>query len=280
VTDVTAGHHKPTCDGLVYDVEIPTACTSGGCGVVVDIHGTDMNADQEDKSTGLRALAQTMSYVIVQPNSPGGLIPDFKPTRDDPKIWSFLSDVRAALAIDAKKIHFTGLSEGGAMTWHMVCDHADEIASAAPAAAGDDEAGNDAMDCPFNATRSPSQPVPVLHMHGTQDGLVPFSKGQMQRDLALAAWGLSSPMVVASDATYTRTRYAGPNGLVYEFLQHDYVVDPPALPINIGGHCLPGGNDLKANASATQLIYLSCAPPNSFVWGKELMGFFQAHPRP
>jgi poly(3-hydroxybutyrate) depolymerase len=268
------------CDGIAYDVEIPTACAAGGCGVVFDIHGYSMTADQEDKSTGLRALGRENGYVIVQPTAPSAfIVPSWTPTQDDPKIWSFLSDTRTALSIDPKKIHFTGFSQGGAISWYFVCQHADVLASAAPVAAGDDEAGAPAISCPFNATQSPSQQIPVLQMHGIQDGLVPFTTGTGQRDAALMGWGLANPTVVSSDASYSHTRYTNASGLVFEFIQHNYIVDPPPIPLTIKGHCLPGGQDLKANATSLEWAYLSCAPPNGFVWGQVMMDFFIAHPR-
>src|SRR6267154_2704835 len=50
LTDVTAGHHKfSACDTIDYDVEIPPACASGGCGIIFDVHGLTMNADAEDR---------------------------------------------------------------------------------------------------------------------------------------------------------------------------------------------------------------------------------------
>jgi hypothetical protein len=68
--------------------------------------------------------------------------------------------------------------------------------------------------------------------------------------------------------------------MVYEFLQHDYVVPPPLVPVALGGHCIPGGNDLPANASVGQTMFFSCAAPNAFVWGTTVMQFFVAHPKP
>ncbi|MFT3838249.1 MAG: hypothetical protein QM723_14800 [Myxococcaceae bacterium] len=286
VTDVSAGHHKFSCNSINFDVEIPASCAAGGCGVVFDVHGLTMNADQEDKSTGLRALGQTMGYVIVQPTAPSSLIgPSWTPGADDTVVWGFMQDAIVALVLDQKKLHFTGFSQGGAMTWRMVCQHSDVLASAAPVAAADAKMQQPAMppyilDCPFDSTSAPSQPIPVLQMHGSQDALVPIAKGTQQRDTAVTYWALGAATPVSSDSTYTWTRYSGSNGMVYEFIQHDYVVTPPLIPITLGGHCLAGGDDLNTNGTFGQTMYFSCAPPNSFVWGQALMDFFVAHPRP
>ena len=40
------------------------------------------------------------------------------------------------------------------------------------------------------------------------------------------------------------------------------------------GHCIPGSTvDPQAPRYA-----VACEPPNAFVWGEEVMAFFQAHP--
>jgi pimeloyl-ACP methyl ester carboxylesterase len=285
VTSLSAGHHSFGCSGITYEVEIPAACTGGGCGVVFDIHGATMNATSQDKSTGLRALGKAAGYVVVQPSAPLTLIGNsWTPSTDDPKVWTFTQQLLQALAIDSRRIHFTGFSQGGAMTWRMLCAHADVIASAAPIAAADGQSLTSTsppftIDCPFDSSKSPSAQLPILQMHGTADGLVPFGKATQQRDAVIAQWGLGPPSVVTSDAKHTHTRFTNPSGAVYEFLQHDYVVPPPLVLVPLQGHCIPGGADLPANATLGQTAFFSCAPPNAFVWGPRVLKFFIDHPR-
>ena len=286
VSNVSAGHHSFSCDSVTYEVEIPATCASGGCGVVFDVHGATMTAAAEDKSTGLRASASALGYVVVQPTAPTVLLThSWTPASDDPKVWLFAQQLFSALVIDPKRIHFTGFSQGGAMTWRMLCAHADVLASVAPVAAADGQnlstlAPPFVLDCPFDATRSPSQQVPILQMHGTADGLVPFSKGQQQRDAVITAWSLGTASPIASDPKFTHTRAVSPSGTVVEFLQHDYLAPGSLLPVNLGGHCLPGGQDLPPTSIPSTTLYFSCVQPNGFVWGQLVMQFFVAHPRP
>ena len=285
VVDTNPGHHLFECDGIKYDLETPPICTGGGCGVVLDVHGLTMTADQEDKSTKLRVLGSGHGFVVVQPTAPRGLIgPSWTPVTDDAKVWAALGAVRAALKVDPERVHVTGFSQGGAMTLRLLCAHGDEIASAAPVAAADGRSldGNVPpfrLDCPFDATTKPAAPRSILQMPGTLDALVPIDKGKLQRDAILAWLGTVTDSVVASDASFTRTRYASAaKGVVFEYVQHGYVVTPPILPVAIGGHCLPGGDDLRGQVSGESMFF-SCAPPNGFVWGEILMDFFIAHPR-
>lgn len=286
VTSVDAGHHVFPCEGIDYDVEVSAACARGGCGVILDVHGYSMSADLQDKSTGLRALGAGAGYVVVQPTAPFvGLARGWLPGVDDPKLWRFLGDVRRALRIDPRRVHVTGFSQGGAMTWRLLCAHGDELASVAPAAAADGQTPSVglfvyALDCDFSAAERPAREVPVLQAHGTLDTLVAYAKGTQQRDAALSAWALGSPAVVASGSDFTRTRYTNARGLEYEFVSHDAVVGTQFAPVVLGGHCLPGGADLLANGGPGQTMFFSCAPPAPFTWGRLVLDFFVAHPGP
>lgn len=287
VSNIGAGHRTFVCSGVTYEVEIPTACSAnGGCGVIFDIHGATMNATGMEKSTQLRVLGKAAGYVVVQPTAPLTFIGNsWTPATDDAKVWTFTQQLLEALVIDRKRIHFTGFSQGGAMTWRILCAHADVIASAAPIAAADGQSLTSTsppftLDCPFDSAASPSQQVPILQMHGTTDGLVPFGKATQQRDAVIAKWSFGSPTVIASDAKHTWTRFTNATGMVFEFLQHDYVVPPPLVFVPLQGHCIPGGKDLPINASLGQTMYFSCAQPNAFEWGKAVLQFFIDHPKP
>jgi polyhydroxybutyrate depolymerase len=71
--------------------------------------------------------------------------------------------IQAQYAVDELSIHFTGISNGGFMTYRMACDHADLIASIAPLA------GTTFLD---DSNCTPSDPVHVLHIHGTADSTI------------------------------------------------------------------------------------------------------------
>lgn len=284
VDAIGAGHHSFTCSAVTYEVEIPAPCTGGGCGAIVDIHGATMSASAQDKSTRLKTLGTNAGYVVVQPTAPITVIGrSWTPATDDAKVWKFIEQLREALVIDPKRLHVTGFSQGGAMTWRFLCAHADVIASGAPIAAADGSLSTNTppfkLDCAFDANAAPSRQLPILQMHGTTDGLVPIAKGHQQRDAVVAKWGLGSPAVVSTDAKHTRTRFTNAQGTVFEFLEHGYEAPPPLILVPLKGHCVPGGDDLPANGTLGQTMFFSCAPPVAFDWGQVVLQFFIDHPR-
>jgi len=75
-----------------------------------------------------------------------------------------IEDVIAAWPIDRKQVRVIGHSNGGFMAYRLGCDRADLITSLASLA-------GDAASVPCE----PSEPVHVLHLHGTADEVIPFT---------------------------------------------------------------------------------------------------------
>jgi poly(3-hydroxybutyrate) depolymerase len=273
--DVSAGLHTYSCAGLTYDVNIPAACVSSSCGLVVDVHGLSMSGIMEDNNTNLRQLGEQYGYIVVQPNAiPAPPLSSWTPSTDDPKVFGFIELAVSTLHVDTKRVHMTGFSEGGYMTYRFLCDHANYFASVAPAAGAGCSFGGDAGM--WGSGGVPSREIPVLAVNGTLDALVSFDKVAVpQRDTVIAGWHMDvdAGVVVAGDSTFTRTRYSSPSGNIYEFIQHNY----SSVQALTKGHCFPGSKDLDGGEPG-QVFGFACQPPNSFVWGDEVMKFFVAHP--
>jgi alpha/beta superfamily hydrolase len=281
ISDVSAGSRQVTCDDLVYDLSVPEGCLSVQCGLILDVHGGTMNAKMEDNNTKLAQLGREHGYLVVQPNANNGL---FDATTDDAKVFAFAQSAIAVFHLDPKRVHMTGFSQGGYMTWRFICQHTEFLASAAPAAAAGMANISDETDCSFTGTDRPSSELDVLYMHGTQDALVDFQNALVKRDAVTAAFELGAGEMVAGDSTFRRTRYSNARGTIFEFIDHDYVsnssfpADPP-LGIAIEGHCYPGSSD-QMPTEPGQLMAFGCVPPNSFNWGESVLAFFMAHRKP
>jgi len=270
LTDVSAGHHKASCaGGIEYDVEIPAACTQSACGLVVDLHGYTMTGDSEDKNTNMRALGQQNGYVVVQPTAPKDLVqePSWDQATHVPLVFAFMKDLAQSLPIDPKRIHAMGFSQGGGMTFRLLCTHADFFASGAP--------GGALPGCEFSGTNIPSEEVDILQMHGRQDGVVNFqAQAVPQRDAVLnGGWAFGAPSVLEDDGKHKATRWVTGNGTVFEFWEHDYLTNAVVV-VPLKGHCVPGGNDFNGVPAG-----YSCNDVNTFAFGQLAMQFFLAHPK-
>jgi dienelactone hydrolase len=276
VTAVTAGAHHFTCDGLEFDVSVPDACVTRSCGLIVDVHGGTMSGPMEDKNTNLAALGKRHGYIVVTPTAFANL---WNYAVDDAKVLSFLKATRDAFHVNPKRIHMTGMSQGGYMSWRFLCQHTELFGSVAPAAAAGAAAISIEVGCTFTGQDVPKGEVDILYMHGIEDGLVNFQNAVTLRDAVIAHYRMTAGQVVATDSTHKRTRYATASGRVFEFIEHRYLSDSSVLGVAIRGHCFPGSPDQTITLPG-QLMAFGCKPPNSFTWGEEVVRFFMAHPKP
>ena len=268
ITDVSAKpDHVFDCSSLKWNMSVPPACVTNACGLIFDVHGFTMSGKMEDNNTKLASLGAKNGFIVVNPNAdPAPPLAGWVAADDDPKVFDFMQRTIKAFHVDPKRVHFTGFSQGGDMSWRFLCDHADVIASAAPAAFG-----QSADEKCFSKGKAPVRQIPILYMHGTKDALVNFSAAQAARDAVIAVWGLSKTATVSSDATHSWDRYTNAGGAVFEFIQHDYTGG--AI---IQGHCYPGSTDPSGEPG--QLFSFKCNQTAAFNWGEAVMQFFLAHP--
>lgn len=242
------------CDGFTFTVSVPDGCEDGGCGLIVDVHGRTMNADIQNAGTNMRQLGResTPPYIVVQPNA-NGAPPSWSNTGgDDDRVVDFILEAIEAWEVDADRVHFGGYSQGGFMTWRMLCNHADIIASFAPIAGGARSGGQ----CVSGGAAATNPDAPILHVHGRDDTTVPFAEAARTRDDVIAAMGAEHQAEVLVDQDGTiRTRHTG-SGLQYDLLEHPE------------GHCLPGGGGR-----------FGCARDVGFGVGEVIIQFYINHPR-
>ena len=273
ITDASPGEHVFTCGPFDYDVSIPELCLAEPCGLIMDVHGLSMSGDMQDANTDLRELGRQRGYIVIQPNAnPAPPTSSWTPNVDDAELMAFLQRVAAAFHVDPDRLHFTGFSQGGFMSWRVVCAYADILASVAPAAG----CGNDLTiaDCQFTEDEQPSEPVDILYMHGTDDVLVNYSCAPVRRDAVVEAYGLGPEEVLVAGDGYTWTLHTGPDGTVLEFITHEYNA---ANTLVLGGHCYPGSDD--HGGAPGQLFSFACVDETDLHWGTAVIDFFDAHPR-
>src|SRR5688572_28963737 len=167
VREVTPGLHTLTCGGEVtFTYNVPPICTQMSCGLIVDVHGFCMNADQLDENTHLRALGERHGFLVVQPTAPGGLIPEWTP-KQDPEIHAFVERMVEAFHVNERRIHVAGYSQGGSMTWRFICESRERYASFAPSNGGPNcENFPDPGYACLAGGQDPDRQAPVLYQHG------------------------------------------------------------------------------------------------------------------
>jgi polyhydroxybutyrate depolymerase len=131
---------------------------------------------------GLNTLADTERFIAVYPDGIGKHWNDGRDLRryrahrervDDVGFITALIDYLAGtLPIDRQRVYVTGMSNGGHMAFRLACEKTEKIAAIAVVTASLTE--NLGPRC------SPSVPLSVLIMNGTEDPLVPWHGGAIQ----------------------------------------------------------------------------------------------------
>ena len=149
--------------------------------LVVVFHGGGGNAMNAARMSGMSAKADSEQFLVAYPSGTGrgssGLLtwntwgccgPALDQQVDDVKfVRAMVGMLEREYSIDAKRIHATGLSNGGMMAYRVGCEASDVFAAIAPVAGA-----LDTDDC------RPAAPVSAIIFHGTADKDVRYEGGK------------------------------------------------------------------------------------------------------
>jgi polyhydroxybutyrate depolymerase len=250
--------------------------------VVLAFHGAGLTPEWMVSFSGLNEKADREGFAVVYPGAAG---PEAlaltwnggnccgeamtKNVDDVAFVRALLDELGKAAPIDPKRVFATGMSNGAIFCYRLASELADRIAAIAP------------VGGPIGTqTCAPSQPVSVLHIHGTHDEFAPLAGGKGPKNVlgtdffpvehGIRAWvkanGCPDKATVTSipdragdGMTVTRSLY-GPGKEGSEVVL--YVVQG-------GGHTWPGRpGDGTLGKSTTNIS------ANDLLWE-----FFKKHPR-
>jgi polyhydroxybutyrate depolymerase len=156
-----------------YLLQVPQDA-DGPLPLVLELHGRGMDPVRFDRYTGFSEPAESAGFALALPSAVGGIWNDGRDEhRDDPDdvgyLIALIDDVAARVEIDPARVSLVGMSNGAAMAGRMAIEHGERLAGVAQVAgtAGAALVGRSA----------PHTPLPLLHIHGTRDQLVPYEGG-------------------------------------------------------------------------------------------------------
>ncbi|MDP0492684.1 MAG: PHB depolymerase family esterase [Verrucomicrobiota bacterium JB023] len=166
--------------------------------VLVALHPATFDGEWFQKQTRFEDEAAAEDIIILYPDGSEGLMSGLSWDAADPRgisrgdadfIFAALADI-ATLAPTKEKFAVTGFSAGALMTYRLLCDHGDQILAAVPYGAYYND--NVITESTWPAT------VPLLHMHGEDDGRVNPLTGEGEADLIYRFGILSDHMTAVA----------------------------------------------------------------------------------
>lgn len=151
--------------------------------LVLLLHGYGGTGAGHDSYLGLRPFADSRGFLYCFPDgtvdqanarfwNATDACCDFygKGTDDALYLRQLIERIGQVFALDRKRVHLVGHSNGGFISYRMACEHSDIIAGIASLA------GMMALD---SSRCQPSEPVNILQIHGTADPIVPYGGGML-----------------------------------------------------------------------------------------------------
>jgi polyhydroxybutyrate depolymerase len=190
------------------DLKTPTTLTDGKqYPLVVLLHGFTANGFAQAAYFRMNVLTSADAALWIAPDGTTNLTGqqfwnadsaccDFNNQNPDDVgyLSTLVEDILAEWPIDESQVFFMGHSNGGYMSYRMACEHADRIAAVASLA------GN-ASSMP--SACNPTEPVSVLHMHGTADASVPYLNAGYGAVPSVEQWAAKNGCGTTRSATVT-----------------------------------------------------------------------------
>lgn len=224
--------------------------------LVLCFHGYTSSANTIMSYSGFNKIADTANFIVVYPQGTllkgkthwnvGGWT--LESTTDDVGFTNALLDlISTDYTIDSAKIYSTGMSNGGFMSFLLACQLSERIAAVASVT------GSMTPET-FNAC-DPQHPTPILQIHGTADGTVPYSGASFTKpiDQVIEYWVDYNNINASADTTTIEDTNTSDGSTVEEikFIQGDSCSSVIHYKVTGGDHTWPGvwGNmDIQASA--------------------------------
>lgn len=161
-----------------YEVHLPTGYDGNGTAypLIINMHGLGSSRNDQAFYSYFNSVADTAGIVVVYPQ---GLPVEFwgavqnhwnagfgTGVDDLGFIDKMLTELLSDYNLDPARVYATGMSNGGYMSYYLACEMSDRIAAIASVTGS--------MPLNVLASCNADYTVPVMQIHGTDDGVVPF----------------------------------------------------------------------------------------------------------
>ena len=145
--------------------------------LVLNFHGFGESASDFMNNTDMRTVSESKTFILVYPQGSclnGSSHWNACPIGEDNKsdaddfgfVESIISEISSQYNIDLERVYAAGYSNGGMMAYGLANYKSDLIAAVA-------SVSGVMLDC----IGSTSHPMPVIHLHGTSDNVIPYDGG-------------------------------------------------------------------------------------------------------
>jgi len=220
--------------------------------LVMMLHGYSANATAQDFVFGLKPRVDVAEFILITPEGTRDtnnnrfwnateVCCDFGATGVDDSgyLAGLLEEAIELYAVDRARVALVGHSNGGFMSYRMACDRPDLVRAVGVLA------GSTFRD---EALCRGTEPVAVLHMHGTEDATVSYAQDNfsMGAEVSAARWAAKAGCDATPSEVGRRDYFPALDGEETLVLRHEGCpdgVDIEVWRIDGGDHILIGNVD-------------------------------------
>lgn len=255
-------------------VHVPPGYVAGvAAPLVIMLHGYSATASIEEGYLKFTAQSDARGFLYATPE---GLVDtsgnhywnatdaccDFNGTMVDDSTYlnDLIKQIKAQYTVDPKRVFFIGHSNGAFMSYRMACEHADQIAAIASLAGA----------MPTNMAKcTPTQPVSIVEIHGTNDTTIVYGGGSIGANSYPGATTTVSDWVTLDGCSATADTSSPAIDLESSLPGNETTVTKYATGCRPGGHAelwaINGGGHI---------------PGFSATFTSDVIDFLYAHPKP
>lgn len=237
--------------------------------LVINLHGLGSNSFEQEFYSRFSLISDTAGFIVVYPDGElsawnAGLV--IGGVDDLGFISALIDTIGEKYHIDPARVYATGMSNGGFMSHFLACELSGRIAAIASVAG--------TMTQYVHSVCEPLRPVPVMHIHGTADQVVPYEGDNffyMAVDSVMRLWAGINQCTLPPDSL-NLPDLVNEGSEVVKF-DYGYCLDSTELilfRVDSGGHTWPGAEFLLPNENTNQDIDASL----------EIWEFFSRHRHP
>lgn len=231
-------------ENRTYSFYVPASYTPGTpLPLVLNLHGTSTDGAYQAQYRDFRPIADTANFIVAHPDGTtlfgqrfwnyGNV---FGSTVDDVGFLEALIDtISANYSIDPQRVYCTGMSNGSFMSYAMACQ------SNRLAAIG---GVTGSMSVNMYNSCTPSYPIPVIHIHGTDDGINPYTGNSTMKAIeeVIAYWvnqnSCNTTPTITNIPDTSSTDNASAERYLYDGGVEGHTVEH--FKVTGGGHTWPG----------------------------------------
>lgn len=256
-----------------YRIDLPA--TPQGAPILLALHGGGGSADQFARSSGLSRPANGQGYAVIYPEGTGRAATwnggyccgaaQRRGVDDIAFLDVVIADATRRFGLNDRRLYLTGMSNGALMAETYAALHPARVRAVAGVSG--------TMD---TARIRVKAPVPLLHIHGTADAMVPFAGGQGDSSLTRTDFTSVASVEAAFLAPFpmlARTEhFIDPAADGMRVIERNYADGQGRVQVRIqtiegGGHAWPG-----SRRAARQVGTRDINATN------EVLRFFALHP--